>query len=264
MFAFSKIIGNLIEPATFLVFLAVLGLVCRAFRAPFVQRLGRILIGFVLIVVLLLSFLPIGKWALLPLENRYAQVELPPKVDGIILLTGDEAPALLETRGIAVAGWASQRYIHLARLAQKYPDAKLVVTGDTLPATQNVTQRTTQDVSSDILKTIGVPLSRVIFERDSRNTRENAANTKRLLNPESGEIWVIVSMAAHLPRAVLCFAQEGWDVIPSPSDYYTRGDEGFSLYTHLTDNLRYLSSATHEYYGLVAYWLLGWTDRLWR
>ncbi|MDD3181499.1 MAG: YdcF family protein [Alphaproteobacteria bacterium] len=262
MFTLSKLIGNCIEPATFLTLLTFFALALQLTHSSCAKVFSRRMLLCMAACLFCLALLPLGMWALVPLENRYAKLSLPENVDGILMLTGDEAPGLSEARGLAVAGWASQRYIHLARLAQKYPAAKLVVVGDTRPLSPSQ-KTTTQDIARDILQNIGVPLERVIFEKASRNTHENAHFSKNLINPAPQETWVVVTMAPHLPRAVLCFLHEGWRVIPSASDYLTDGKITLRLFTHMSSNLDLLNLAAHEYYGLFSYWMLGWTDSLW-
>lgn len=262
MFVFSKIVGIIIEPASLLLLLTVIALLLRRSTYRAVRRFARGLLILLGVCLFLLLVLPVGQWALAPLENRYAGTVLPDKVDGILLLTGDEAPGLSADRNLPVAGAATARYIHLARLAKAYPQARLVVVGDTRPFSPSG-KLETKDIAKEILATIGVDLSRVTYETHSLNTRQNAIEAQKLVNPRPGEKWVVVTMAPHLPRAMLCFKAVGWDVIPSASDYYTNGRYLMEPYLHFTRNLYLLTIAAHEYYGLVSYRLLGWTKQIW-
>ncbi|MGE4352196.1 MAG: YdcF family protein [Bdellovibrionales bacterium] len=260
MFSLSKLAGAFIEPAILMVGLAAL--VWLLSKLKWMQRLRTILAVLLTVLGLLLTFLPVGTWALTPLENRFSQTALPAKATGILLLTGDERPGVTERRGFPVGGWAAQRYIHLARLADRYPQAKLVIVGSTNHVSPS-TKVHTDDIAANLLKAIHVSPQRVLYEKESRTTHENAVLTKAFVKPKAGETWIVISSAVHLPRAVLCFEREGWRVTPSPADYFTDGRYKVTPGLYLQQNLDFLSTAAHEYYGLVLYRMLGWIDRLW-
>lgn len=52
------------------------------------RRAGRILIGIATLGFVLFLVLPLGRWAMAPLENRFAAPRLSQPADGILLLTG--------------------------------------------------------------------------------------------------------------------------------------------------------------------------------
>ena len=208
-----------------------------------------------------IAVFPVGEWALMPLENRYAKADLPAKVDGIVLLTGDESPLRSDTRGQPLAGQASSRYLHLAALARRYPKARIVVTGDTAPYYKSSV--TTHSIAAQILAAVGVDPARVTFEKDALTTYDNARLTARLAKPKKDEVWLLVTSAWHMPRSVLCFERQGMDVVPAPTDYLTADHTHFRPYFDLSKQLGLLRTALHEYYGLLGYWLTGRIERLW-
>lgn len=63
----------------------------------------------------------------------------------------------------------------------------------------------------------GVPERALLLERHSRNTRQNAAFTAKLLRPLGLSRVGVVSCDWHLPRALLCFARAGLDAHPVPA-----------------------------------------------
>jgi uncharacterized SAM-binding protein YcdF (DUF218 family) len=262
MFYVSKLLGSVIEPANFLALLSFLAVLLGVSPDQACKRIARKTLVFVALCLCLMAVLPVGKWALAPLENRYANIVLPEELTGIILLTGDENATVSEARRLPVAGYATQRYVHVARLARRYPDAKIIVVGDTRPSYPSGTV-TTKMIAQSAMKAMGIPESQVLYEEESRNTYENAMLASQILKPKTGEKWALVTSGFHMPRAVLCFMKTGMDVIPSISDYYTDGKIEFALYTHLSQNLHYLTVAAHEYYGLLAYRLMKRIDRLW-
>jgi uncharacterized SAM-binding protein YcdF (DUF218 family) len=108
----------------------------------------------------------------------------------------------------------------------------------------------------------------VTLESESRNTYENAVLSKRVVAPQSGERWLLVTSAAHMPRAVGVFRAIGWRVIAYPVDFRTTGRlelrellDGW-LQLDFSEPLIELDHAARSWIGLVAYWLMGRTDAL--
>jgi hypothetical protein len=51
-----------------------------------------------------------------------------------------------------------------------------------------------------------------------------AVYTQDLLKPKSGDRWLLITSAYHMPRAVGVFRRAGFDVVPFPVDFRTRDD----------------------------------------
>lgn len=116
------------------------------------------------------------------------------------------------------------------------------------------------DVVERILDDIGFDADRVTFEAEARNTFENAVYSYELIKPANDERWLLVTSAFHIARAVGCFRRAGWPVIAYPTDYRTSGKAGFNLPIKASQGLRSFDQAVHEWIGLVAYRLLGYTQ----
>jgi len=101
-----------------------------------------------------------------------------------------------------------------------------------------------------------------VFEDASRNTVENAEFSHRLAQPKSGETWLLVTSAFHMPRAVGCFRRAGWNVVAYPVDHSTAGESEPPIQFNFGSGLGGLRAAVHEYLGLFFYWIGGKTDAL--
>ena len=73
--------------------------------------------------------------------------------------------------------------------------------------------------SGEILKEWGIPSEAVLIEGRSRNTYENAIETKKLLKARQIDKILLITSALHMPRALATFRTAGIDAIPSPSGY---------------------------------------------
>jgi len=115
------------------------------------------------------------------------------------------------------------------------------------------------------LSPIGNALIIPLEEREdrSRNTVENAVFSKAIAQPKSGERWLLVTSAHHLPRAVGVFRKVGFPVEPYPVDWRTRGPKDvLRPFATLGDGLRRSDTAVREWVGLAVYWLTGRTSEL--
>src|ERR1700730_13620600 len=72
-----------------------------------------------------------------------------------------------------------------------------------------------------VLESLGVARGRIIVEDHSRNTVENAVYSKTIVQPNSGERWLLVTSAYHMPRAIGVFRKVGISV-----ESYPRSVEG--------------------------------------
>jgi len=81
-------------------------------------------------------------------------------------------------------------------------------------------------------------------------------NTRRLLRGVRGDRLLITS-AAHMPRAVACFRHLGMAVVPWPVDYLRTGS-GPGAWLPKPRTLERSATALHEYLGWLAYWLMGY------
>ena len=257
----SKLFWAVMEPATLLLGLWVAGSVLLFTRW---LRFGRFLVVLACIVTTANAMLPIGQWALKPLEDRFPPlVSLPTRVDGIIVLGGVIDDFVIGKRGVPRSLFAagSPRLDAFLELARRYPAARHVFTGGSIELING--RDTEADVVRRIFARLGVDTTRVIFEDQSRNTWENALNSFQLLHPEPEEQWIIITSARHMPRAVGTFRRVGWrNLIPFPVDFATDEQTNFQGEFKLGANLQVLSEAIREYIGLVAYYYLGRTTSL--
>jgi uncharacterized SAM-binding protein YcdF (DUF218 family) len=153
---------------------------------------------------------------------------------------------------------AAERITEFVALARRYPEARLVFTGGSGFVFPGALREA--DVIHHVLDGLGSDLSRITFERESRNTYENALFSRPLVNPGTGETWLLITSAAHMPRSVGIFRRAGWPVLAYPVDY--RSTRELSWSPDLLSGLDALNESLREWVGLVAYRLMDRTDAL--
>ena len=260
MFVLSKIVGALTEPVTLFVLVMALG-TALSFSRHWAKR-GRRILAVSLILAAIPSVLPLERWFVTWLENRFPAVtELPDHVDGIIILGGAVDPVVSAARGQIAVNSAVSRLTALIPLVHRYPDARVIFTGGSGSLTEQEFKEATY--VRDFYRQIDFDPGRIVFEDQSRNTRENAVLSKPLMEPKPGETWLLVTSAFHMSRAVGCFRAVDWPVLAYPTDYATTGKTGWAwsdLRFSPARGLGGLATIWHEIQGLISYRILGWTD----
>lgn len=224
---------------------------------------GRLLVGGAAAALLLFGLLPGATYLARPLEGRFPQPVLPASISGIVLLTGAEVVATSEASGLPQLGSHANRYVAALRLAHRYPAARIVITGEPLLQQDRTGLGSQTAIARAILESVGVDPARIVYEQQSRDTCDNARNTRRLIDPAGDEKWVLVTSAIHMPRAVACFRAAGWyDLIPAPDAYQVAPGLPGPAAFRVVDNLDLLDDAVHEWLGLAYYRLAGRTTEL--
>jgi uncharacterized SAM-binding protein YcdF (DUF218 family) len=81
--------------------------------------------------------------------------------------------------------------------------------------------------------------------------------------PKTGERWLLVTSAFHMPRSIGLFRKAGFAVEPYPVDWRTGGRADLVTFSSLAiDGLERTDTGIREWMGLVAYRISGNTDAL--
>lgn len=258
----SKLFWLIVQPSSLAIIAIGLGLAVIALTRHL--RFGLRLATGGLAFLLAAGFLPLGNWAVIPLENRFSGVALPAageQVAGIIILGGFEDGWVSSGRGGLAINEAGERLTEGVRLARRYPQARVVFTGGV--AGLLATQKAAAEPIRQFLEDVGIDGSRIVLEDRSRNTYQNALFTRDLVKPQPGGKWLLVTSAYHTPRSVGVFRHAGFDVIPAPVDYRTRdSDDAYRMFESVPSGLQRLDLAVREWIGLAAYWLTGRTGAI--
>jgi uncharacterized SAM-binding protein YcdF (DUF218 family) len=257
LFHISKLFWLFARPNTFALLLACIG----AGLLIAGRRGGRwpLLLGLGWFVAVLLT--PLPAWLTLPLEDRFARpADVPERVDGVIVLGGAVEQLLTEARGIPALNGAAERMTEAVALARRYPEARILFTGGSGRLSPGGISEA--EVARRLFASLGLEGPRLILEERSRNTWENAVESRALVAPKPGETWLLVTSASHMPRSVGVFRRAGFPVMPWPVNYSTApGGQGW-FDPPFSFRLGQAEWAVREYVGLLAYRLLGRTDAL--
>ncbi len=193
----------------------------------------------------LVSTLPLGALLLRPLEAEFPPSAAPDAVDGVLVLGGVEDVHASAAWGAPQITEAAERLTAAAALARAYPDARIVFSGGSSLGAD------APSVAVDLLVSLGVAAERITWERQSRNTSENARRSLDVVAPAPEQTWLLVTSAFHMRRALASFEAAGWPAMtPYPVDYRT---SGLSLGWNFSGNAALLNLATKEWVGRLVY-----------
>lgn len=256
-FSAAKVFWLICQPSNFAALCGLIGLML-------VWRWRRFGIAFLTVsavMVVIFGVLPTSQLLMAPLEQRFARpdYETAQSVTGIIILGGTERPSLSQARQFPILGFDAARLASAAAVIQQLPDKPVIFTGG-ITSPGGLSQA---DVAGDYLKAVGVNKDRLILERRSRNTAENATMTYDMLTPATRQSsWLLITSAFHMPRAVGAFRRAGFHVVPYPVAYQTTGKNISAWTFDVAENLRLSDLAVHEWIGLLAYDATGQSEAL--
>jgi uncharacterized SAM-binding protein YcdF (DUF218 family) len=255
----SKIVWAVLQPLSMAIILLILGFLLALLRW---RRTAWTAITLATLILVVASFTTFDNLLIQPLEGRFARPATPPAdVAGIILLGGGLDVEVNTTRKGYEFNRSGDRYVEVLRLAILYPSAKVVMTGGGSVLAPELESEAL--AAQRFFADFGIAPGRLVYEGESLNTEENARFTRDLLDPQPGEVYLLVTSAFHMPRSVGLFRRAGFDLVPWPVDYQSPGDVGAGVtLTTPTDNIVVASIALREWIGLVAYWLTGRIDEV--
>ncbi|SIP89824.1 Uncharacterized SAM-binding protein YcdF, DUF218 family [Rhizobium sp. RU33A] len=257
MFVVSKLFWNAIQPLSLVFLLGVLALILIWFRW---LRSAVAALSLSLLILFLTLYTTLGSVLLQSLEARFPRPAADPsEVSCMIVLGGAFETEVTTARGGVDLNQAADRFVEALRLAMRYPEARILVSGG--DGSLSGVYEGDAAASIRFFEAFGIPGDRLIAETTSRNTDENAQNSRELLSGRDLGPCLLITSAFHMPRSVGLFRKAGVDVAPWPVDYRTAGNLSFALdFTQPTLNAQQMSTAVREWVGLAAYRILGRID----
>lgn len=253
----SKSLPYLLYPLSITLILMIVGLAARVAGA---RRTGATALVLSFVVLVTASNPWVAEHFRARLEQWYepiAPVDAP-HADAIVVLGGGlQLP--LPPRPTAELSEAGDRVLSGARLYRAGKAPVVIVTGGNV-FEQDASVRGEGHHMAALLEEWGVPSRAIIVEAKSRNTRENAVETAKILEREGLHTVLLVTSAAHMPRALATFKGAGINAVPMPTDY-TVDDYRRPLVLEILPSSVALDMNTQtfrEHLGILVYGARGW------
>lgn len=249
-FLLKKALAAMVMPLTVCLLFFALGMFYVLVRRSR-EALAPFAIGAILLYAVSLN--TVSGSLIRPLERAYPALEL-------------KSPALAQTpvKWVVVLGsghWTDRllpapamlgesalfRLAEGIRVANRLPESILILSGGTFRDTQSCAQ-----VMAAAAVDLGFDPARIVLSDQALDTHDEAVSLKETLQ---GDAFVLVTSAAHMPRAVRLFQNQGLRPIPAPTDFRHKGEPEYLL-PHAA-NIETCHLAVHEYLGLAWAFLRG-------
>lgn len=234
-------------------------LTCVLLAAAALLVAGRLRPARALVIgALLLTFAAGNNWTayslVRSLENDYRAEPLEAIAEAdVIVVLGGGLGLPHPPRRHPHLGSGADRLLHALRLYRAGKAPRILLTGGNVfpqPGLESEAYYARQ-----LLGLWGVPESAIVIETQSRNTMQNAENSRRILAERGWDDVLLVTSAAHMRRGVLAFRHAGVDVTPAPTDF-------LAVDANVPEALSWIPSAgalsattvaLHEYLGRLWY-----------
>ena len=253
MFFLRKFIAGTLFPAALSAELILIGL----FFLLVTRRkiLGKFIFSAGILIFLLASQNVVSDALLKPLESMYPALQEPAQIASknessenlrwIVVLGGgyNLDPALPITSRLSPA--SIYRLIEGIRLMRGIPGSRLILSGGRIWNKESEGRG-----FQKLAIALGVDKQRIIIEENSRNTRDQAVNVKKIVGNDR---FVLVTSASHMPRAVAMFKREEMSPIPAPTDHQV-SKNNTPFYMRLLPNSGAMAKSKrsiYEYLGLA-------------
>jgi uncharacterized SAM-binding protein YcdF (DUF218 family) len=250
-FFLSKTVGKLIDPFNLAVMLLMAAWILRRLNRTPRLRLGLAITAAV--VLLIFSNGVVANLLLAPLETKYPRPKNMKPPAAIVMLSGVLSRSQVGDSYFEFNAHAD-RFIEILRLANRFPKATLIFTGG--PGALNRGSLGEARILGQLTQELGIKKERILLDKLSRNTYENAKETAVFLKTKNSGSTILITSAFHLPRAVACFKKQGIEVVPWGVDYL-RTANGPSAWIPSLWSLHRSYKAIKEYVGMLAYDVVG-------
>ncbi|KAA1188909.1 YdcF family protein [Pseudohalioglobus sediminis] len=246
----TKLLSLLVYPLSQGLLLGLLALLCWRWR-----RLSAGLLLCALAWLYACSTALVADALLGPLEDAYRPkaMSVLPVADAIVVL-GGASRGDTHLGSMADLNAQADRLTHAVALYRAGKAPRVLLSGGAAEG-----GRPEAEQMADHLVLMGVPPRALLQENQSRDTRQNAQYSARLLAEQGATSIHLVSSAFHLRRAVPLFAQQGLTVIPAPTDFQRQvAEPSVPRWLPTVDDLARSTWAIREYVGYLYYRYRGW------
>ncbi len=255
-FLLSKLATQLVYPLTITLLLGSVGLILLLLRRRVQAGLA---FGGSLLLLWSASTETVALSLLRSLEQDYPPVpaEEAPLADAIVVLGGVLRTPENSERWSDL-GSAADRLVHAVRLYRAGRAPLVVVSGGPMPWARSSVRPAV--AMAELLHEWGVPREVLLLEDGSRNTYENAIETRSLLARRGIDEILLVTSALHMPRALAVFRTAGFRAQPAATDHQSLRGPSNSPFRGFPDvrNLMLVQIALKEHLGLWVYRQRGW------
>ena len=212
----------------------------------------KIFLNLNIILLLVISILPIGKFGLAYLEKDYLIQQKLDNIENIVILAGSENINLTHNTKKLNLNNSSERLIASIKLSNENKNAKIYFLGGDGNLKKYAIDETI--VAKNFFNDVAFDIERVNFISNTRNTIENLTELKKIIDLD--EQSVLITSAFHMKRTMLIAKQLNFKLIPYAVDFRHEDNFAFvNFYQHfsISTNLRSADLFFREFVGILAF-----------
>ncbi len=243
-FIFKKLISSFLMPLPLLFLVSLCGAGLSRFTNY--KKTGKTLVVSAMVLLFFTCFEPFSFYLMEGLERTYPSLSTPAEpVTHVWVLGGGYAndPSIpLQSK---VYPESMYRILEGLRIYRLNPGSKLIFSGYGGTKIKSVAE-----IGADVAVSLGVPESDIITITSPKDTREEAAEAKSLLNESP---FILVTSASHMKRAMTIFSHQGLKPTPAPCGHYVKHQTQQSLSHYLPSSYsaHVMRRYTYETIGLI-------------
>ena len=218
-FIFSKIFNFFLDPLNLLIisFLLFLLLLLEQKKISLGVSFGLLFFGFILL------YKPIPEFLVKNLEDKFSyKEETFLELEGIIVLGGSTGSGkIAKERNDISLGAGAERVFKGLQFLQQQPQGTVIFTGFSGSLFHEGLSEA--EITEKLIKALKIDSKKILFEKRSRNTFENAFYTGEIIDDLKKKKWGIVTSANHMKRAIATFEKQHPEIVfePIPVDFQT-------------------------------------------
>lgn len=180
---------------------------------------------------------------------------------------GRTAIVLLGSGSVTEADWDSRLFsvpdrTGVARVVEAARVFRLIDPAVVISSGGNVHPDDVEAPSGETMRTalieLGVPASRIVVERQSKTTHDEAVLIGPMLREMQIDSVVLVTSDTHMRRSLATFRAAGIDAVPAAARSVYALDSWADWLLPTTNGLEAASTLIHEFLGIGYYRLRGW------
>jgi len=194
-------------------------------------------------LLLLFSYPPFSNYLISSLESNYTQYDYKHKdIKYIHVLGNAHNTDKKQPLSSHLSSAGTKRVLEGVIIYKKVPGSKIIFTGYA-----GDTNRANSEMNADLAVALDVNRSDIICNPKPKDTEEEALFCKSVVGDEP---CIVVTSAAHMPRAMQLFKKYGVHAIAAPTDFLQEEPRGY-LRAPNVKALMVSTLALHEYIGAL-------------
>lgn len=250
-FFFSKVLTIFLYPLPLAILITLLVFL-------FTHGFKKFLLGIVLFLLWFFSSFPVAQLLVRSLEANYPPISAKkaPRVDAIVVLGGMVNHMSVHKNRVEILG-SGERLTDAILLYREGKADKILFTGGSGVLFYDKTSEAAG--AKQFITNFGVPEENILIESRSRNTRENALYSAKILKRKGYQKILLITSAFHMRRAESLFRRQGIKVIPFPTDYRSMEFGWFwDVFVPSDHSLATSSIVIKEWVGIFVYHWMGY------